>query len=178
MIKAGLVSKYTKEDKAGFCFGSPEAEELAAERKKQTQYLKRMVAMSLMIFISLAAVAVCLFSGVFSFEPPALKNISAGIFLVGMAAFAVLFYRKISGCRKRIAQLDNGEARFVHIEIIEKYPEEYRGSEQTVVSYFYPVKGRDKTTGYESVCYIDLRQYENAASGDTVFMCVYPEALI
>lgn len=169
--------RYTKEDQAGFCFNPPDAMELAVEKRKLGTVLIIKAFLFGIILVSAIIFDILLAVDVMTFDPPGLKNMTMiiiAVFVVVCAVFCAVILLKY---QSRIRLVKNGNIKCIHIEVVEKLPEVARWSIDEWTSYFYPVMGRDTTTGYESVCYVDSQQYENTKVNDVISICVYPEKL-
>lgn len=178
MVIEGLGTKYTAEDKAGFYFGKPDAIGLAAEKKRQGAVLLIKAVLYGIIFVTLIIFGVCIALDVVTCDSPGLKKILLGILVLFAVVMLVPCIRILAAYRSRMKMIDIDNVKCIRIAVTEKLPEKFRsGIDSTSESYFYPVRGRDTTTGYESVCYVGAQQYEDANIGDVLCIYVYPEDL-
>ena len=78
----------------------------------------------------------------------------------------------VSACSASISKIKYGKGQYVEIEILEKLPIERATRHNTGGAnskrYFYPVRGKDITTGYESVCYVKKEEYKSSAAQDVI----------
>lgn len=150
---------------------------LADEKTKQSGSLLLLLIFCMAMLLSGVVFIICIAAGVIACDPPELKGIAVGVFSVLTLALAVVWVVILSKYHSRVKLLNSGNVKCIRIEVLEKLPSELASGIGDTNIYIYPVMGKDTTTGYESVCYMDEKEYENAKTGSVISICVYPEEL-
>lgn len=156
MIREYKTIKYTEQDMRGFSFHrltEEEIKELCLNRRKN-----RNKTITLYVFFCIAIMLV--------------KNIHILVYILGMSLilFLGLFVLlEIHNCRNDQKKYRAEETKCIHVKIMKKLPVETAGNDDILpggvltisTQSFYPVIGKDITTGYESKCYTSKETYND-----------------
>lgn len=160
MYRERLTVIYSEEDLRGFHFEKltrQDIRELSSSfREKRNKHL---------LFYLLAGITILVLFALFPQELIRILGMSLLIFLIFLTMLELMLFRK------NVKQTCLEDTQCIHIKVIKKLPIEnesvYNQDSFSDID-FYPVIGRDTTTGYESICYISKEGYENSAEGTVV----------
>lgn len=156
--------EFTDKDRAGFCVRKYTNDEIKNNVKvfKKTVWTRRMFLLVLVI----------LFAMIVSASNKALVTILAGSLAGGIGCF-ILYNAIIDLLNLKIVK----HGYFIEVSVIKKLPIETRFSTGMIdgpleTNYYYPIEGRDTSTGYVSVCYIEKKEYKNTDVGKIIQITV------
>lgn len=175
MVRKGYKTRLTREDLAGLCLKRPTEDELAKEKKRLWASLLTRVLFYGITFATAVVLFLLMAPGVLSLQDEALQKAALILLAVFILIFGFLFFSLIFQQRNRIRLLNDGTIKCAHIMVLEKQEPIYSQSEGQYLYQFYPIKGCDPTTGYESIFYITSSQYEQSETHDVLTLFVYPD---
>jgi hypothetical protein len=141
---------FTDDDKKFLTFANFAREEI----EERQQALKA----SYVKFGVISNVCILLFSGLLFLAGSDYFGALTVLLLLFLDLMLFCIYR----CRKGEIEVRNF---YYRIEILERLPEETEANDQinggSAIDHFYPVRGRDVNSGYESIFYIDEADYKS-----------------
>lgn len=147
---------YTKEDEQGFSFFLvPEEEKREMLLRFRKKRKKHIFLFGMLLFPALVIYWVSHNADIDYFTSLYMVII---FFWFGLDLFCLC--RNIKGVKK-------GDLYYAEVELLKKLPVEtekiYHVDTPNETCYFYPVIGRDTTSGYETLCFVEKEQYENSS---------------
>lgn len=143
------------------------------------------------IVVNIASTIFCILTLVFLIMILFLdEDILTQIKIYGVELFFIYFlaymvYAAIFICIEinNISEIKTAKCKnYFEAEVLEKLPVEdysYTSADNgTNTSYFYPIKGKDSSNGYETVLYISEEKYEDADIGDYIKLPLREDTVI
>ncbi|MCM1158058.1 MAG: hypothetical protein NC300_05285 [Bacteroidales bacterium] len=147
---------YTKEDEQGFSFFPvPEEEKKEMVMLYRKKRKKHIVFFGILLLPAILVHCICRNADINYFV--LLYDIIV-LFWFGMDMFC--YQSKLKGIQKEILL-------YIEVELLKKLPIEservYHVDTPSETYYFYPIIGKDTTSGYEALCFVEREQYENSS---------------